>query len=44
MLESYTDQAYINVCNVIENHFPDYNKLFSHYQMKNQIEWLSGII
>ena len=44
MLESYLDQAYTNVCNVIEKHFPDRNQLFSHYQMKNQIEWLSGIV
>jgi hypothetical protein len=34
-LESYPDQAYTNVHNVIEKHFPNRNTLFSHYQMKN---------
>ena len=43
-LESYADQAYTNVRNVIEKHFPDRDKLFSHYQMKNRIEWLSGVV
>jgi hypothetical protein len=44
VLESYANQAYTNVRNVIEKHFPEHNKLFSHYQMKNRIEWLSGVV
>ena len=43
-LEIYPDQAYTSVRSVIEKHFPDRKQLFSHYQMKNRIQWLSGVV
>lgn len=43
-LESYADQVYTSVCHVIEKHFLECERLLSHYQMKNQIKWLSSIV